>query len=497
MARKVILSSIVLSITSGILLALSYPQFNLGFFAWIALIPLLFAIENKNLLQSFGLGWLTGFTMFIGQLFWLKVFHVLVPFALSAYLALYFGLFCLLYRFIKSKISISGLLIIPIIWVSIEYIRSIGPWGFPAGLLGYSQYQNLLLIQIADVVGIFGLSFLLVFVNASLFYLIKEFSFNRATKIVPIMLIILVSAFVYGGVKMARVENDKTVRVALIQPNFSFNNEKEYNINEVIQTLDELTSQAAKEKPDLIIWPETVIRESVRLNLALSKKLNTMVNKYNSYLLFGNPDMKKVNGKIRDYNSAFLVSPKGEVVGQYNKIHPVPFWEMFPVRDYLSFLRNTEAKGSCDRGEEFTVLEFPKGRFSALICFEGIFPDLARKFVRNGAQFLVNITNDGWSKSTTEHYQHASMDVFRAVENRVYYVRVGNSGVTEVIDPYGRVVKSLPIYKNGCLVADIGLRKGDTVYTKFGDYFGYLSLILMSGMMGVTLFSKGRTGNEV
>jgi apolipoprotein N-acyltransferase len=234
----------------------------------------------------------------------------------------------------------------------------------------------------------------------------------------------------------------------------------------------------------------------VRQNAGVSKHIYDLVGKNRAYLLFGNPDVKVVGDRVKNYNSAFLVSPSGSVLAQYNKVHPVPLWEVMPARAYLPFLKNTASKGVYDPGNELTVFSTPKGKFSALICYEGIYTNLARKFVGRGAQFLVNISNDSWSKSEAEHYQHASMDVFRAVENGVYYVRVGNSGVTEVIDPFGRIVSSLPIYKSGYLVADIGLKEKDTVYSVLGDYFGYLSMIISIGMLGAALMAKGIAKNE-
>ncbi|MGB9592481.1 MAG: apolipoprotein N-acyltransferase, partial [Candidatus Kryptoniota bacterium] len=333
-------------------------------------------MQNKSLIQAFGLGWVVGFIAFVGQIYWLNIFHFSIPIILSAYLALYFGLFCLVYQFREKKTPTSDLVIIPIIWVAVEYLRSIGSWGFSAGLLGYSQHQNLFLIQIADVIGVFGISFLIAFINASLFSVIKDFSLNRTIKVLSVMIIVMALVFVYGGIKMTHAEISRDLKVALIQPNFDYSAKGKYDFNNAIATLDELTTQAAKEKPDLIIWPETVIKESVRLNLAASRKINDIVKKNGSYLLFGNPDVKKTNGKVKHYNSAFLVSPQGKVVKQYNKIHPVPFWEIIPIRYYFPFLRNTEAKGTCERGDEFIVFDIPKGRFSTLICFEGIFPDL-------------------------------------------------------------------------------------------------------------------------
>ncbi|MFA5893085.1 MAG: apolipoprotein N-acyltransferase [Candidatus Margulisiibacteriota bacterium] len=447
-----------LAIISGILLALSYPLFNFWPLAWIALIPLFYALENSNIGQSFLLGWLAGLVMFIGQIFWLKVFHLSIPFIVSAYLGLYFGLFCLFYRLIADRTKNLNLLIAPILWTLIEYVRSIGPWGFPAGILGYSQHLNIYLIQVADKIGVFGISFIIVLVNISIFLAIKERSRIAAVQFSAVAAI-LVICFVYGFAKVSMADTKGDFRLALIQPGIDFRAEKGYNPDRSLVVLEDLTKQAAAQKPDLIVWPETVITESIRLNPALARKMYKIVNEAGTYFLIGNGDIKNVGGRIKHYNSAFLISPKGEVLSQYNKIHPVPFWEVLPLRYYVGFLKNVEGKGVCDPGSAYTVFETPKGKFSALICFEGMFPDLSKRFVSSGAQFLVNISNDSWSQSRTEHYQHASMNVFRAIENGVYYIRVGNSGVTKVIDPYGRIVKSLPIYKKGYLIADIKVGK--------------------------------------
>ena len=225
--------------------------------------------------------------------------------------------------------------------------------------------------------------------------------------------------------------------------------------------------------------------------MELSQDIYSIVKKSKTYLLLGSSDFKEQNFKFKRFNSAFLLSSYGEVLGQYNKIHPVLFWETFPIRYYLPFLKNTESKGRCDKGNDPKLFNMPKGNFSVLICFEGIFSDLSRKFVKNGAQFLVNITNDSWSKSSAEHYQHASMDVFRAIENRVYYIRVGNSGVTEVIDPYGKIVSSLPLYTKGYLIANISKNDEKTFYNRYGDLIASFSVFTVGIMIFFCLLKKG------
>lgn len=454
LGTKFNLLPLLLAIISGILLASSYPLFNFWLLAWIALIPLFYALENSNIGKSFFLGWLTGFVMFIGQIFWLKVFHFSLPFIMSAYLGLYLGIFCLFYRLIADRTKNLNLLIAPILWTFIEYIRSIGPWGFPAGILGYSQYLDIYLIQIADRIGVFGISFIIVLVNISIFLAIKERSKNATGQMVAVAIILIVY-LVYGYFRLNTAETKGDFRIALIQPGIDFRTEKGYDSNCSLNVLESLTQQAAAQKPDLIVWPETVITECIRSNPALARKIYKIVNKAGTYFLIGNCDIKTVDGNVKHYNSALFISPNGEVLGQYNKIRPVPFWEVLPLRHYIGSLKNIEGKGAYDPGSVNTVFETPKAKFSALICFEGMFPDLSKKSIASGAQFLVNISNDSWSQSRTEHYQHASMNVLRAVENSVYYVRVGNSGVTEVIDPYGRIKQSLPIYKKGYLVATI------------------------------------------
>lgn len=476
--------------------ALSYPQFNIWPFAWIALVPLLSAVDGKNLMQSFGIGWLAGFIMFIGQIFWLETFHISVPFVLSAYLAAYFGLFCLLYRFIKIKIAISDLIAIPILWTAIEFLRSIGYWGFPAGLLGYSQHQNLWFIQIANLFGIFGVSFILAFINAAIFSLIKRGLSWRSLNKLAVTAILVFVVFLYGGISLSQPGARTDIKLALIQPNFEYNSVKDLGIEDKIDLLDKLTGKAMNKHPDLIVWPETVVNRSARMDINVSSRIEKVVRKYNVYLLFGNPDVAMSDEKMRHFNSAFLVSPKGEVLAQYNKVHPVPFWEVIPARYYVPFLKNTEAKGACDPGKEYVVFKIPKSMFSSLVCFEGMFSDITRAMANNGAQFVINISNDSWSKSTAEHYQHASMNVFRAIENGIYYARVGNSGVTETIDPCGRIVGSIPIYKEGYLIASIGLRKNATIYSYVGDFFGWGSLILTGVMIGIALFFGEKIKNE-
>ncbi|NQU17524.1 MAG: apolipoprotein N-acyltransferase [Candidatus Saganbacteria bacterium] len=459
---------ILLSLVSGILYALAYPTYNFEILAWFALVPLLFAIDNKSLIKSFGLGWLAGFTIFISQIYWLNSIHPLLTLFICSYLAIYFGIFCLLFQLIKTRTAFSEIIIIPLLWTSIEYIRSIGPWGFPAGLLGYSQHLNIPVIQISDIFGVFGISFIIILVNAAIFLLLKRISLARKLKITAATTALVVLCMFYGFYTMNRIETGGKIRIAAIKTNID---EKTNNFSEVIETLDQLSKDAMQANPDLVIWPEGILYKKILKEPKALKKIKKIITNNNavSFLISG-PDKK--NNKY--YNSAYFFSPSGEIAGQYNKLHPVLFMEKYP-------LNLEEHNDHVNSGNKYTLFEVQNINFAALICIEGIFPLYSRNFVNSGAKFLVNISNDRWSNSIKEYYQHAAMNIFRAVENRVYYIRSTNGGLTMIIKPNGEIAKRIPVKQEGFLLYDIGVNNNRSFYSKFGDLFAYICLVITGG----------------
>jgi apolipoprotein N-acyltransferase len=203
-------------------------------------------------------------------------------------------------------------------------------------------------------------------------------------------------------------------------------------------------------------------------------------------LLFGSPTYVRDGGQDVMYNSAFLVGPDTTVLGRYDKIHLVPFGEYIPLRRLLFFLDKLVAGiGDFRSGEAYTVMAIPQGRFAVLICFEGIFPDLVRHFVRHGAQFLVNITNDAWFGYSPASYQHLSMVVFRAVENRLPIVRAANTGISAVIDPTGRLSQQTDLFVRTWIKARITPAEGATTfYTRWGDLFAYGCVLVTAVSLG-------------
>jgi apolipoprotein N-acyltransferase len=477
---------------SGVLLILSFPNFDLEFLAWFALVPFLYAIDGKELSRSFALGFLTGFTAFLGILYWVIVaVHTYgnVPLLLSvpillllvAYLAVYIGAFAFLTRFIQKHSGLQTLLFLPALWVSLEYLRSFLLTGFPWANLGHSQYLNLPFIQIADMTGVYGLSFVVLLVNVTLYLVLRQWHKKTVpSREIAFVSILLLGVLIYGYGKMKAVDlqipRQPPLRVGLVQGNIdqSVKWDKSFQL-ETLRIYDRLSFKVAEERPDLIIWPETATpfffqnaaEEYHSLVLDVPEKTKT-------FLLFGSPSFKIENGRANHYNSAYLLSPAGEVVGKYDKIHLVPFGEYVPLGEILKLGSLGEGIGNFRSGKEILNLSIPQGKFGVLICFEIIFPDLCRRFVKEGANFLVTITNDAWFGRTSAPYQHFSMAVFRAVENRVFVARAANTGISGLVDPSGKILKQGKIFTEEAITGTIRLFQSRTFYTLYGDVFAWL-----------------------
>jgi len=496
------------SLLSGILLTLSFPNFDLEFLAWFALVPLFCAIEGKGLVRSFKLGVLTGIISFLGILHWIIVaVHTygnvplipsgLILLLLVAYLSLFIGAFTFLTRLIQIRSGFQTILLTPILWVSLEYLRSFLLTGFPWANLGYSQYLNLPFIQMADIIGAYGLSFVIVLVNATLFWVLHQWS-KRLFPFREVMItaLILLGFLIYGYVKMEIIDRQMTqnppLKIGLVQGNIdqSIKWDNSFQL-ETLNIYEKLSFSVAEKKPDLIIWPETATpfffqdaKEFQPLVLDIPKKTN-------AFLLFGTPSYKIQKKKVSHYNSAYLISPSGDLIGKYDKIHLVPFGEYVPMQDLLFFIGSLgEGIGDFKSGREIFNFSLPQGKFGVLICFEIIFPDLCRRFVKRGANFLVTITNDAWFGRTSAPYQHFSIATFRAVENRVFIARAANTGITGFIDPKGRILKEGGIFTEEAVNGTIRLSSQKTFYTLYGDVFAWICSAFSIFLLAYALFQK-------
>ncbi|MFH1962692.1 MAG: apolipoprotein N-acyltransferase [bacterium] len=474
------------AILSGLLLSTTFPSFNMEPVAFIALVPLLSVIRGQNISRSFMLGLITGVVFFGILLFWIagiRLYQVPQWLLIMGWIfatiasALFVGIFAACVSMLEIHRTRVSLLAPAIIWTALELIRSYFPMdGFPWGILGYSQYQNLILIQIAEFTGVFGVSFLIVLINTTIVGIISRTKSRWYDTGITVVVVILCLA--WGNTKLQ--ENSATgkpLTVAVIQTNIGIDQSWEWETTreKILFMLNRLTKKAAKSNPDLIIWTETAILSSPETSLWTKRRLSSIVMGLNSYLLIGAPHMTDTDY----YNSAFLISNKGRIIDRYDKIHLVPFGEMIPVEELFPILRRIFPQaGMYTHGKRYTVFNKPD-KFCTLICYEGIFGDLTRRFIKKGAKFMVNITNDAWTRTRASYYQHFSMAVFRSIENRRYFIRAGNTGISAIINPSGRIEHLLDVGKEGIIDGHIFLNNRLTFYSRFGDVFACFCLIMV------------------
>jgi len=472
---------IFLSVFGAFLLSLPFSSGNLWIISWFGFLPLFFSLRNKSGLQAFLSAYICGIIFWGFTIYWLVHITLLGTVILILYLALYFGAFGPLFSAADRKLETAGLFFIPCTWVLLEYVRSHLFTGFPWALIGFSQYKNLPVIQVADISGAWGVSFLVVFFNAGLYLIWRG---KMKLRISFICAAILILSLAYGSYKLNRSLGCRTakgaVKVAVIQGNIPQDLKWDVAARDfILNRYKELTSESAKDNPALIIWPEASIPGILGDDEAVFQQVFSLARTLNIDLLVG-----AVSRSGESYfNSALFIDNSGKPAGVYHKLHLVPFGEFIPFKKTFPFLRTIAPIGDIQPGNEYTVFDRPD-KFGVLICFEDLFPELSRRFVKKGAKFLVNITNDAWYKETSAASQHFSASVFRAVENRVYLCRAANTGVSGFIDPWGRALSLVrdtagkEIFVKGFAGREICLTGTQSFYTRYGDIFMLLCLLL-------------------
>ena len=487
----------LLPVVAGALLATAYPPYRASELAWLALIPLFFAVEDCPRGEAFRRGYLAGLVFFGMTTWWTLHVTVAGMVGLVAFLALYFGAAALAFRELSARDdrawrNVLVAFVFTAVWVTLEWVRGkflFGGFGWNG--LGVSQYQALPLIQIASVTGVYGVSAMVCLINVTLFFTIRRFVRQLAHPEVAtrrlswefyVAMILVCGSFLYGLKQMPRSgPSSRQLRVALIQGNIpqslKFDPAEKTMITERYRRL---TERAAILKPDLIVWPESATPEPLRFSADSYRLATNAAVTAGAYLLTGTLD--EADGAA--FNSAMLVSPNARLVGVYRKHHLVPFGEYVPVRKILPFLKwLTPIGDSFERGREFTVFEACGYRFGAVICFEDTVPDLYRQFVGQGVDFMVNLTNDAWFKDSPAAELHLANAVFRAVETRRPLVRCTNNGVTGIVTEQGLLDKStqVPLFSEGLWVGELNVpaRLPATPYVLYGDWFvGVCALIV-------------------
>ncbi len=494
-----------LAVLSGLLLVLSFPKFGHGAVAWVALVPLLYGLRSLSASRAFLAGLLAGFVQHVGLLYWVTgvvvhygqlpwVLGIPLMMLLALYVSLYTGLFAggiVLFRRCAIPVLVSA----PLLWTVLEYGKSNLLTGFPWENLAHSQYLNLPIIQMADVTGTYGITFLIVLANAALCGLVgtdgdvRKKAFTGAA--IAAFLITMCAGYGFWriGNITALFESVPPKTVALIQGNIDQSIKWDPSFQaETLKIYRELSLQAAKSSPQFVVWPETATPFFFQNRNDLHANVVDVARSAGAYLLFGSPSYTLLNGDLRVQNSAFVLSPDGEMIGKYSKVHLVPYGEYVPLRPLFPFIEKLAVGvGDFLPGEDFQPLVLSADRVGFLICYEGIFPEIGRAYGQRNASMLVSITNDAWFGTTSAPFQHLSMTVFRAVENRTFLVRAANTGISAIVDATGRITAQTGLFERTFLTGPVRIHRENTFYTTYGDLFVLFCVIALL----VTFYKPG------
>ncbi len=487
---------------SGFLLTASFPKTGISWLAWIALVPLLLSLRNLSIKSGFGLGFLTGLVHYFTLIGWLAgtmqtygqlplFLCGLILILLSAYLALYVAVFSAFLSGLCSR-PVIYFSLVPLVWVSLEYIRTFLCTGFPWGLIGNSQYNYLHLIQISDIFGVYGISFLIALSNAAIFLVFlcltgkdwqgAKVTISLAAGALLTFAIIISLVWSYGNWRIKAIDKvvatSPAARVTVVQGNIDQAIKWDPAFQRVTtKKYIDLSVLAKEDKPDLVVWPETATPFYFLHHISLSNMVQKGVADTGTSFLIGSPSFVRKDNIIEYYNSAYLIGPDGKPLGKYDKVHLVPFGEYIPFHKWLPFFdKMVEGVGDFSPGQKGNVIKWDNYRLGIQICYEIIFPNLSRSLVKNKAALLVNITNDAWYGKTAAPYQHFSMAVFRAIENRRALVRAANTGISGFIDPVGRIIAETNIFEDAVMTHSVPVIHRTTFYTRWGDLFAMICL---------------------
>ena len=510
-------TDIMLSISSGILLIAGFPPFDLYPIAWVALVPLLISLWEKEAKASFMLGSLTGFIFFLGTIYWVfnsmynyghvpAILSSLILIMLCIYLGAYIGLFAVIFNSLSNRSRFPSLVTVPVLWVTLEVIRTYVFTGFPWSLLGYTQYKFLPLIQISDITGVYGISFLVAATNGVVF----DAAFHRPRRVnkmplfpeKPITASIIACVFIvlltlgYGIWQLNTDMKGRTIRASVIQGNIDQGIKWDNQHSEdILNIYKRLSIRASAGAPDIIVWPESSFPFIYGYDEKPTAEFQEFQKNLHASLLFGTVTAKKDKAENALLsNSAVLLSPAGKLLSTYDKIHLVPYGEYIPLKKLFPFINKlTAGIGDFVPGKEPAVMKTSFANIGNLICYEIIFPGLVRKSVNQGADLLVTITNDAWFGRTSAPYQHFSMAVFRAVENRVPVVRAANTGISGFIDSKGRIKRKSDIFVEDTLSEEVTIGAfGKSFYAKYGDLFAFLCIVSSILLIGNNFFHEKR-----
>lgn len=525
-----------LAVLSGVLQVVPFPVAGpvpvwRAAFCWIALTPLLWGLTRNDrqgnplrVSQAAALAYISGIIWYLGNCFWIyqtmylyggldKPVAAGILFLFCLYLGLYHALFGALFAIVRSgNRKRLALLLSPVLWVAVELARA-RITGLPWDLLGLAQIDNAALTRLAPYTGAYGLSFVIALINA--LWLIRfEIRERRYTRLVLTGVGVLVIVTYVVGVRRIAVppRTPATATATLVQENLEVGaaaKGPEPSEQQLLESFSYLSRHPGdrmylgmperRSTPmvrfvpstqahdsDLIVWPESPApfeENDPQFRAALS----ALAPQAHAPVIAGNVAVDRTSSNARGYflfNSASFISPQGEFVGRYDKMHLVPFGEYVPYKDLFFFAQNLlHEAGTFDAGKTRSLFYVNGHRYGTFICYESIFADEVRQFVRSGADVLVNISNDGWYGDTGAPWQHLNMVRMRAIENHRWILRATNTGVTASIDPYGKVMAAAPRHVRTSIRVRFGYEHDLTVYAKYGDWFAWTCALLTAGAL--------------
>ncbi len=534
---------IVPALTSALLLWTTFPPADWSWFAWVAVAPLFFLVKSERPARSIYLAtWAGGMVFWTLAIQWVRLTDPtawLAWLVMALTLSAFWPAFMALTRLAVRRLNLPLMIAAPVVWVALEYLRAYVATGFPWYYLAHSQHAVLPVIQIADVTGSLGVSFLIALVNAWVVDLVTLPLLRptpRGARLTPrqtirlgVVVGMLGLALAYGTYRLHSANFRKGPRVALLQSSFVQRYKEGKSPAELNAIYSRMVARAgrAEPRPDLIVWPETsypysyIAVESGLPDTALELQVKEMNPNFNvaqrllqrdSILadLHGMTDRSGVamlvgslfydhrSDGLSRYNAAILFQPGAATIQTVNKLHLVPFGEYVPLIETFPWLvRLTPYNGS-----HIPSLRFGQGpgwmdlgpyRLAAAICFEDTVPHVVRRFFHESKDgrhpdLLVNLSNDGWFHGSSEHEMHLAVSVFRSVENRVPLVRAANTGVSAIVDGNGRVLQSLPTLKQDVLIGEAPLDDRSSLYSSWGDWFGQTCLAVTIGLVPLSFF---------
>lgn len=504
--------AVVAAIASGALLAASMPSLELWPLAWVAPAPLLLGIRGRRGRDALVIGWIGGTSFYLALLYWIvstittytaipTVVATLILLLMAATAGLFIGVFALLVEWL-AQAGISRVVAVPVCWVVIEWLRTFFPLAFPWGLLGYSQYSASVVVQLADLAGVYGLSALLMFTGAALAELLSD-GLARHRALAVATAVVVVSALAYGTLRLGQIEGrtaEASLRVGVVQGNIA-QAEKwlPQNQGKTLARYLALSIEAAKDGARLIVWPEAAV-PFLLADDTRGKRLSDFARLSGTQLLVGAPGRRRQpDASFKQYNEAWLITPEQGLARSYAKMRLVPFGEYVPWGGLFGLVdRLVEGVADFGRGSEYVVFAGPevaksagpeRVRLASLVCYEGIFPGLTRRFVASGAEVLFNLSNDAWYGRSSAPEQLLAMVAMRAVENRVPVIRATNTGVSAIIDASGRIRRRTDLFEEAVFVDDVAITAGRSLYAVIGDTFVYMCIAVLALLISLRLSS--------